>query len=160
MAGETPLTIVGNLTADPELRYTASGVAVANFTVASTPRTYDKQSGGWKDGETLFMRCSVWRDQAEHAAESFRKGNRLVVTGRLVSRSFEDKEGNTRNTIEMQADEVAASVRNATVKVTKAERSSGVDGFSGGGQQKNVGDDPWGNAAPAGTPGQDDEAPF
>ena len=135
MAGETPITIVGNLTADPELRFTPSGAAVANFTVASTPRNFDRQTNEWKDGETLFMRCSIWREAAENVAESLHRGARVVVTGRLVSRSWETPEGEKRTVMEMQADEVGPSLRYATAKVTKAQRGSGGGGGWGGGQQ-------------------------
>jgi len=135
MAGETPITVVGNLTADPELRYTQNGVAVANFTIASTPRTYDRQSGEWKDGEPLFMRASVWRDFAEHVANSLTKGARVVATGRLRQRSYETKEGEKRTTIEMEIDEIGPSLRYATAAVTKQ---------SSGGQSRAVGsDDQW-----------------
>ena len=131
MAGETTLTIIGNLTQDPELRFTPSGAAVANFTVASTPRTFDRQSNEWKDGETLFMRCSVWREAAENVAESLQRGMRVVVTGRLVSRSWEDKEsGQKRSVMEMQVDEVGPSLRYATAQVTKAQRGSNNVGGS------------------------------
>lgn len=140
MAGETPITVVGNLTADPELRFTPSGAAVANFTVASTPRTFDRQTNEWKDAETLFMRCSVWREAAENAAESLVRGARVVVTGRLVSRSWEDKEtGQKRTVMEMQVDEVGPSLRYATAKVTKTQRGGG-GGQAGG----------WGGGAPQG----------
>jgi len=135
MAGETPLTLVGNLTGDPELRFTPSGAAVANFTVASTPRTFDRQTSEWKDAETLFMRCSIWREAAENVAESLHRGARVVVTGRLVSRSWETPEGEKRTVMEMQADEIGPSLRYATASVTKAQRGSG-GGFGGnaGGQ--------------------------
>lgn len=122
MAGETTLTIIGNLTNDPELRFTPSGAAVANFTIASTPRTFDRQSNEWKDGDTLFMRCSIWREAAENVAESLTKGMRVVVTGRLKSRSYETKEGEKRTVIEMEVDEVGPSLRYATAKVTRATR--------------------------------------
>ena len=131
MAGETPITIVGNLTGDPELRFIQSGAAVANFTVASTPRAFDRQSNEWKDGETLFMRCSLWREAAENVAESLHRGTRVVVTGRLVSRSWETPEGEKRTVMEMQADEVGPSLRYATASVTKAQRGGG-GGFGGG----------------------------
>ncbi|KGN30967.1 single-stranded DNA-binding protein [Knoellia sinensis KCTC 19936] len=152
MAGETVITIVGNLTGDPELRFTPSGAAVANFTVASTPRTFDRQSNEWKDGETLFMRCSVWRDAAENVAESLQRGTRVIVTGRLKSRSYETKEGEKRTVIEMDVDEVGPSMKYATAKVNKTSRGGG-GGFGGeqgggfGGQQ-----DPWatGGSAPQG----------
>ncbi|WP_109472757.1 single-stranded DNA-binding protein [Ornithinimicrobium cavernae] len=132
MAGETPITLVGNLTADPELRFTPSGAAVANFTVASTPRQFDRQTNEWKDGETLFMRCSIWREAAENVAESLTRGARVVVTGRLVSRSWDTPEGEKRTVMEMQADEVGPSLRYATAKVTKAQRGGGGGGFGGG----------------------------
>ncbi len=139
MAGETQITVVGNLTADPELRFTPSGAAVANFTVASTPRQFDRQSNDWKDGETLFMRCSVWREAAENVAESLTRGARVVVSGRLVSRSWEDKEtGQKRSVMEMQVDEVGPSLRYATAKVTKTQRGGG-GGFGGGGGQQGGG---------------------
>ncbi|MBC3764138.1 single-stranded DNA-binding protein [Quadrisphaera oryzae] len=136
MAGETTITVIGNLTSDPELRFTPSGAAVAGFTVASTPRTFDRQSNEWKDGETLFMRCSVWRDAAENVAESLTRGTRVIVTGRLVSRSYETKEGEKRTTMEMQVDEIGPSLRYANAKVNKTQRSGGGGGggFGGGGQ--------------------------
>lgn len=155
---ETPLTVVGNLTADPELRFTPSGAAVANFTVASTPRTFDKQTQEFKDGETLFMRCSVWRDQAEHVAESLHRGDRVVVTGRLVSRSFQTQEGENRTVMEMQAEEVAPSLRNATAQVTKAQRQGQPAQPSSPAQG-----DPWAPAGHGGTfpaSSQGDEPPF
>jgi len=132
MAGETVITVVGNLTADPELRFTPSGAAVASFTVASTPRTFDRQANEWKDGETLFLRCSVWREAAENVAESLTKGTRVIVQGRLVQRSFETREGERRTVVEMQVDEVGPSMRYATAKVTKSQRGGG--GFGGGNQ--------------------------
>ncbi|MBB2902685.1 single-strand DNA-binding protein [Kineococcus radiotolerans] len=135
MAGETVVTLIGNLTNDPELRFTPSGAAVANFTVASTPRTFDRQSNEWKDGETLFMRCAIWREAAENVAESLTRGTRVVVTGRLQSRTFDTKEGEKRTVIEMQVDEVGPSLRYATAKVNKTSRGSGGGGggFGGGG---------------------------
>ncbi|MDE9365345.1 single-stranded DNA-binding protein [Luteipulveratus sp. YIM 133132] len=133
-AGDTVITLVGNLTQDPELRFTPSGAAVANFTVASTPRQFDRQTNEWKDGETLFMRCSVWREAAENVAESLGRGARVVVTGRLVSRSFETKEGEKRTVMEMQVDEVGPSLRYATAKVNKTQRGGGQGGFGGGNQ--------------------------
>ena len=140
-------TLVGNLTDDPELRFTPSGAAVANFTVASTPRAFDRQSNEWKDGETLFMRCSVWRDAAENVAESLQRGTRVIVTGRLKSRSYETKEGEKRTVIEMEVDEVGPSLRYASAKVTKTQRGSGGGGFgsSGSGQQGGYAadTDPW-----------------
>lgn len=152
MAGDTVITVIGNITGDPELRFTPSGAAVANFTVASTPRAFDRQSNEWKDGETLFMRCSVWRDAAENVAESLQRGTRVIVTGRLKSRSYETKEGEKRTVIEMEVDEVGPSLRYATAKVNKTQRGGGGGGFggsggaqqgggwSGGGQQQ---EDPW-----------------
>lgn len=124
MANETVLTIVGNLTADPELRFTNSGIPVASFTVASTPRTFDKQANEWKDGEALFMRCSVWRDLATNLAESLTKGARVVVQGRLQQRSYTDKEGNQRSAIDLQVDEVGPSLRYATAKPVRANRNT------------------------------------
>lgn len=134
MAGETVITLVGNLTGDPELRFTPSGSAVANFTIASTPRTFDRQSNEWKDGETLFMRCSIWREAAENVAESLTKGTRVVVTGRMKSRSYQTKEGENRTVIELEADEIGPSLRYATAKVNRTQRSGGGGGFGGGGQ--------------------------
>ena len=139
MAGETTITVIGNLTSDPELRFTPSGAAVAGFTVASTPRTFDRQSNEWKDGETLFMRCSVWRDAAENVAESLTRGTRVIVTGRLVSRSYETKEGEKRTTMEMQVDEIGPSLRYANAKVNKTQRSGGGFGGPGGGGQQGGG---------------------
>ena len=134
MAGETIITVVGNLTADPELRFTPNGAAVANFTVASTPRTFDRQSNEWKDGDTLFMRCSIWREAAESVAESLTKGTRVIVTGRLIQRSYETREGEKRTVVELQVDEVGPSLRYATAKVNKTQRGGGGGGFGGGGQ--------------------------
>lgn len=131
MAGETVITVVGNLTSDPELRFTPNGAAVANFTVASTPRMFDRQTNEFKDGETLFLRCSVWREMGENVAESLQRGTRVVVQGRLKSRTFETKEGEKRTVMELDVDEVGPSLRRATAQVTKNERSGG--GFSGGG---------------------------
>ena len=150
MAGETVITLVGNLTGDPELRFTPSGAAVANFTVASTPRLFDRQTSEWKDGETLFMRCSIWREAAENVAESLHRGTRVVVTGRLVSRSWDDKEsGQKRTVMEMQVDEIGPSLKYATAKVNKSQRGSGGGGGGFGGGQGQ--DDPWatGPSAPA-----------
>lgn len=120
MAGDTTITIVGNLTADPELRFTPSGAAVANFTVASTPRIYDRQTGEWKDGEALFLRCNIWREAAENVAESLTRGARVIVSGRLKQRSFETREGEKRTVIEVEVDEIGPSLRYATAKVNKA----------------------------------------
>src|SRR5690349_9578348 len=145
MAGETVITVVGNLVDDPELRFTPSGAAVANFRIASTPRTFDKQSNEWKDGEALFLSCSVWRQAAENVAESLQRGMRVVVQGRLKARSYETREGEKRTVFEIEVEEVGPSLKYATAKVTRAQRSSGGGGFSGGG------DDPWASqgAAPA-----------
>lgn len=136
MASETPLTIIGNLTDAPELRFTPSGQAVANFTVASTPRSFDKATSEWKDGETLFLRCSVWRDAAENVAESLTRGTRVIVTGRLRSRSYETKSGDKRTVIELDVDEVGPSLRYATAKAAKTQRGAapGGDAWATGGQ--------------------------
>jgi single-strand DNA-binding protein len=175
MAGDTIITVVGNLTADPELRFTSSGAAVASFTVASTPRTFDRQSGEWKDGEALFMRCSIWRQAAENVAESLTRGARVVVTGRLKQRSYDTREGEKRTVIELEVDEVGPSLRYATAKVNKVSRAGGDGGGFGGGGGGNAGggggggrqsappDDPWGSAPPAGGGGGggfSDEPPF
>ena len=135
MANDTVITVVGNLTADPELRFTNSGIPVASFTVASTPRTFDRQSGEWKDGEALFLRCSIWRDAAENVAESLTKGTRVIVQGRLQQRSYTDREGNNRTSIELQVDEIGPSLRYATAKPTRTQRGGGGNfggGFNGG----------------------------
>ncbi len=145
MAGETPITVVGNLTADPELRFTPSGAAVANFTVASTPRTFDKQSNEWKDGEALFLNCSVWRQAAENAAESLQRGMRVIVQGRLKARSYETREGEKRTVFEIDVDEVGPSLKYATAKVTKTTRQGGGGGGGFGG-----GDDPWASGGQGG----------
>ena len=172
MAGETVITVVGNLTADPELRFTPSGAAVASFTVASTPRTFDRQTNEWKDGEALFLRCSVWRQAAENVAESLQRGTRVVVSGRLKQRSFETREGEKRTVVEVEVDEIGPSLRYATAKVNKASRSGGGGGgfgSGGGGGSRGGGsggvepkqDDPWGSAPASGSfAGSDDEPPF
>lgn len=170
MAGDTTITVVGNLTADPELRFTPSGAAVANFTVASTPRIYDRQSGEWKDGEALFLRCNIWREAAENVAESLTRGSRVIVTGRLKQRSFETREGEKRTVVEVEVDEIGPSLRYATAKVNKASRSGGGGGgFGGGGGSRSGGgggqsapaEDPWGSAPASGSfSGADDEPPF
>jgi single-strand DNA-binding protein len=168
MAGETTITVVGNLTADPELRFTQSGAAVASFTVASTPRTFDKASGEWKDGEALFLRCNVWRQVAENVAESLTRGSRVLVTGRLRQRSFETKEGEKRTVMELEVDEIGPSLRYATAKVNKVSRGGGEGGGFGGGSSAPRGggapaDDPWGSAPAAsnsGGGGFADEPPF
>lgn len=151
MAGETVITVVGNLTADPELRYTQNGLPVANFTIASTPRTFDRQANEWKDGDPLFLRASVWRDFAEHVAGSLTKGMRVVATGRLRQRSYQDREGQNRTAIELEIDEIGPSLRYATAQVTRAASSGGG---GGGGQQARPQvqqEEPWatrGSAAP------------
>ena len=147
MAGDTVITIIGNLTADPELRWTQSGAAVADFTVASTPRTYDRNAGEWRDGDTLFMRCSVWRDTAENVAESLRKGMRVIVQGRLTQRSYDTQQGERRTVVELQVDEVGPSLRRARAQVTRTTPSGG-----GGYQSDNRGQQQGGyqQAAPQG----------
>ncbi len=139
MAGDTTITVVGNLTADPELRFTPSGAAVANFTVASTPRIYDRQSGEWKDGEALFLRCNIWREAAENVAESLTRGSRVIVSGRLKQRSFETREGEKRTVFEVEVDEIGPSLRYATAKVNKASRSGGGGGGYGSGGTRSGG---------------------
>jgi single-strand DNA-binding protein len=169
MAGETIITVVGNLTADPELRYTQNGLAVANFTIASTPRTFDRASNDWKDGEALFLRASVWREFAENVAGTLSKGSRVIATGRLKQRSYETKEGEKRTSFEIEVDEIGPSLRYATAQVTRTTSGasrSGQGGNQGGGQS---GDDTW-NPAPASdassgdvwnSPGNfNDETPF
>ena len=138
MAGETIITVVGNLTADPELRYTQNGLPVANFTIASTPRNFDRQANEWKDGEALFLRASVWREFAEHVAGSLTKGSRVIATGRLKQRSYETREGEKRTAIELEIDEIGPSLRYATAQVTRAAGG----GQSRGGQAQ-VADEPW-----------------
>ena len=169
MAGETVITVVGNLTNDPELRFTPSGAAVASFTVASTPRTLDKATNEWKDGEALFLRCSVWRQAAENVAESLQRGARVIVQGRLKQRSFETKEGEKRTVIELDVDEVGPSLKYATAKVNKTTRQGGGGGggFGGGGGSNGggtpAGDDPWATAPAGGAAaggGWSDEPPF
>ena len=173
MANETIITVVGNLTADPELRYTQSGLAVANFTIASTPRTYDRASNEWKDGEALFLRASVWREFAEHVASTLTKGSRVLAQGRLKQRSYETKEGEKRTSIELEIDEIGPSLRYATAQVTRT--SSGAGGAGGGGGSRGgapAADEPWGASSNAGqqsasggdvwnTPGSfSDDTPF
>jgi single-strand DNA-binding protein len=183
MAGETVITVVGNLTDDPELRFTPSGAAVAKFRIASTPRTLDRQSGEWKDGEPLFLACNIWRDAAEHVAESLQRGARVIVQGRLRQRSYETREGEKRTVYELEVDEIGPSLRYATAKVQRMSRSGGSGGGGGGGFGASNGgggsrpasgggggyfDDPWATAAPAqggrsggGTSSSfDDEPPF
>ncbi len=169
MAGDTYITVVGNLVDDPELRFTPSGAAVANFRIASTPRTFDRQTNEWKDGEGLFLSCSVWRQAAENVAESLQKGMRVIVQGRLVSRSYEDREGQKRTVNEIQVDEVGPSLTWATAKVSRASRSGGGGGYNqGGGNQGGQGgfgnqggqgnqgggqQNPWGNGPSGGNQG-------
>jgi single-strand DNA-binding protein len=173
VAGDTVITVIGNLTADPELRFTPSGAAVANFTVASTPRQFDRQTNEWKDGEALFLRCNIWREAAENVAESLTRGSRVIVSGRLKQRSFETREGEKRTVVELEVDEIGPSLKYATAKVNKASRSGGGGGgFGGGGGSRQPaqssggaaaagGDDPWGSAPASGSfAGGDDEPPF
>jgi single-strand DNA-binding protein len=148
LSGETTITVIGNLTNDPELRFTPSGSAVANFTLASTPRTFDRQRNEWVDGETLFLRASVWREAAENVAETLKKGMRVIASGRLKSRSYETKEGEKRTVIELEVDEIGPSLKYAAAKVTRTQHNSGfsdtptsTDGFGGGSWAQ---DDPWG----------------
>ncbi|GAA4387957.1 single-stranded DNA-binding protein [Tsukamurella soli] len=182
MAGETIITVIGNLTADPELRFTPSGAAVANFTVASTPRTFDRNSNEWRDGEALFLRCNIWREAAENVAESLTKGTRVIVQGRLKQRSYDDREGQRRTVVELEVDEIGPSLRYATAKPNRTQRSGGGGGGGyGGGQGGSQGgygnqpaaqqpaprqnqpqDDPWGSAPAAGGGfgGGSEEPPF
>ena len=164
MAGDTTITLIGNLTGDPELRFTPSGAAVANFTVASTPRTFDRQTQEWKDGDAMFINCAAWRNLAENVAESLTKGSRVIVSGRLRSRSYEGREGEKRTVFEIEVDEIGPSLRYATAKVTRTSSSSGGgSSWQGGGSSAPSGDwsapapaaenDPWANA-------QSDEPPF
>jgi single-strand DNA-binding protein len=175
-AGDTQITIVGNLVDDPELRFTPAGQPVARFRVASTPRFRDQNSGEWKDGESLFMTCNIWRQAAENAAESLQRGMRVIVSGRLRQRSYETKEGEKRTVYEVEVDDVGPSLRNASAKVTRAQRSGGFggqgggQGYSGGGQGPSAdggqgssgggrGEDPWASDAQNGG-GYSDEPPF
>lgn len=184
MAGDTVITVIGNLTGDPELRFTPSGAAVANFTVASTPRNFDRQTNEWRDGDAMFINCSVWRQTAENVAESLQKGMRVVVQGRLKSRSYETREGERRTVFEIDVDEVGPSLKYATAKVTKTgggggggygggqQAAGGGAGGSRGGDQPATANEPWGNSPPAGGSGnrsqgadpwaqtQNDEPPF
>ncbi len=155
MAGETVITVVGNLTDDPDLRFTPSGAAVANFTVASTARLFDKQTNEWKDGDPLFLRCSIWRQAAENVAESLQRGMRVIVQGRLKQRSYETREGEKRTVIELDVEEVGAALKYATAKITKTSRSGGGDGANyssggSGGSSGSGGNDPWASPAPSG----------
>ena len=171
MAGDTVITVIGNLTDDPELRFTPSGAAVANFTVASTPRSFNRQTNAWEDGETLFLRCSIWRQAAENVAESLTRGTRVVVQGRLKSRSYETREGEKRTVMELEVEEIGPSLTWATAKVTRASRSGGQGGgfsggqqggyapqqgggYGGGGQQSAPANDPWATPAQPAAPQQ------
>ena len=159
MAGETQITLVGNLTGDPDLRFTPSGAAVANFTVASTPRTFDRQSGEWRDGEAMFINCSVWRQYAEHVAESLTKGMRVIVQGRLKSRSYETQQGDRRTVFEIDVDEVGPSLRYATAQVTRTSGGGQGGGTWQGNQNQGGGQNygnqgGYGNQAPQGQGGQ------
>jgi single-strand DNA-binding protein len=189
MAGDTQITVVGNLVSDPELRYTPTGVAVANFRIASTPRTFDRQSNEWKDGDSLFLTCNVWRQAAENVAESLQRGMRVIVQGRLHQRSYETREGEKRTVFEVEVDDVGPSMRNASAKVTKSNRSGGGSGGAGGGgfsggqggggqggggqaggqggsggyggsSGGRGGDDPWASDSGFGGEGSSDEPPF
>jgi single-strand DNA-binding protein len=159
-AGDTPITVVGNLVADPELRFTPSGQPVATFRVASTPRMRDNATGEWKDGDSLFLSCNVWRQAAENVAESLQRGMRVIVTGRLRQRNYETKEGEKRTVYEVEVDDVGPSLRNASAKVNRASRGSGEGGFGGGGGNgSSRNEDPWASDAGAGA-GYSDEPPF
>ncbi|NYJ03562.1 single-strand DNA-binding protein [Nocardioides thalensis] len=158
MAGDTVITVIGNLVDDPELRFTPSGAAVANFRIASTPRTFDRQSNEWKDGEALFLSCAVWRQYAENVAESLTKGMRVIVQGRLKSRQYETREGEKRTAFEIDVEEVGPALRYATAKVTRAQRSGGGGGYGGGqggGQGGAPANDPW---ASQGAPAQSQQS--
>ena len=164
MSGETVITVIGNLTADPELRWTQSGAAVADFTVASTPRTYDRNAGEWRDGDTLFMRCSVWRETAENVAESLRKGMRVIVQGRLTQRSYDTQQGERRTVVELQVDEVGPSLRRARAQVTRVQAqaasapsasapgSGGAGGWAPSAMLDAQQHDPWGSQAASSEP--------
>jgi single-strand DNA-binding protein len=174
MAGETTITLVGNLTADPELRFTPSGAAVANFTVASTPRTFDRQTNEWRDGDAMFLNCAVWRQAAENVAESLQKGMRVIVQGRLKSRSYETREGEKRTVFEIDVDEIGPALKYATAKVSRTTSGGGGGQGGGGGRSNNTGggggnqgggfgDDPWatgGNNSGGGRPQQQSSDPW
>lgn len=153
MAGDTTITVIGNLTGDPELRFTPSGAAVANLTIASTPRSFDRQANEWKDGETLFMRSSIWREAAENVAESLTKGTRVIAQGRLVQRSYEDREGQKRTVVELEIDEIGPSLRYASAKVTRKQSS----GNGGGERQSAPAKEPVGASVGGGSAAADDE---
>jgi single-strand DNA-binding protein len=161
MAGETIITVVGNLTADPELRFTPSGAAVASFTIASTPRTFDRNTNEWKDGEALFLRCSIWRQAAENVAESLQRGMRVVAQGRLKQRSYETREGEKRTVVELDVEEIGPSLKYATAKVNRTQRGSSGGGFGASGSDSGApADDPWGSAPASSGGGFSDEPPF
>jgi single-strand DNA-binding protein len=159
-AGDVTITVVGNLVADPELRFTPSGAAVANFRVASTPRVLDKATNEWKDGESLFITCNVWRQYAENVAESLTKGMRVIVTGRLKQRSYETREGEKRTVVELDVDDVGPALKSATAKVNRVQRDGGGFGGGGGGSSSGPSDDPWASSGPAGGGAGFDEPPF
>jgi single-strand DNA-binding protein len=176
-AGDTPITVVGNLVADPELRFTPAGQPVATFRIASTPRIMDRQTNEWKDGDSLFLSCNVWRQAAENVAESLQRGMRVIVTGRLKQRNYETKEGEKRTVYEVEVDDVGPSLRNASAKVNRASRGSGEGGFGGGGGNRSGGgygggsqgssgggssrnEDPWASDGGSGGGGYSDEPPF
>ena len=158
MAGETLITVVGNLTADPELRFTPSGAPVANFTVASTPRAFDKQSGEWKDGDAMFLNCAVWRQAAENVAESLTKGMRVIVQGRLRSRSYETREGEKRTVFEVEVEEIGPALKYATAKVTRSSGGTGGGNYSGGGSPAAGGGSSWSNSNSNAGGGQNDRS--
>lgn len=168
MAGDTVITLIGNLTADPELRFTSSGAAVCSFTVASTPRTFDRQTNEWKDGEALFLRCTAWRQFAENIAESFVRGTRVIVSGRLKQRTFDTRDGDKRTVYELDVDEIGPSLRYATATVNRVNRTGAAgsgagndDGSTSGGNTSARTDDPWASAASAASRGSySDEPPF
>lgn len=167
MAGETNITVIGNLTDDPELKFTPSGAAVANFTVASTPRTFDRQSGEWKDGEALFLRCAAWRQLAENVAGSLQKGQRVIVTGALRIRNFERQDGSRGTSVEINVDEIGPSLRYATAQVTRTTRSDNAGGGfgGGGGGQSAAAANPWSTGSQGGSDawgggGSTEEPPF
>lgn len=158
MAGDTIITVIGNLTADPELRFTPAGAAVANFTIASTPRTFNRTTNEWEDGDALFLRCNIWREAAENVAETLTRGARVIAQGRLKQRSYETKEGEKRTVVELEVDEIGPSLRYARAQVSKVGRSGGA---STSRSSSSGSSDPWGSSAPAGGfGGQDDEPPF
>ena len=166
-AGDTTITMIGNLVDDPELRFTPSGAAVAKFRVASTPRYLDKTTNEWKDGESLFLQCQIWRQAAENVAESLTKGMRVILSGRLKQRSYETKEGEKRTVFEVEVDEVGPSLRNATAKVTRTQRAAGAGGFGAApaAVANSFNDDPWAAASPSSAGGgwattTSDEPPF